>query len=62
MKKRSVAPGLKSPERSTNNVMTLDKDVNEMLLTFDMFKDCLNSFNCLRQIVKCIHAEMGLES
>ena len=43
-------------------MLTLDKDVNEMVLSFEMFKDCFNQFNCLRQIVKCIHAEMGLES
>lgn len=49
-------------DRSQNNVLTLDKDINEMQLTWDMFRDCLNQFSCLRQIAQCIHAEMGLES
>mmetsp|Transcript_22466 Transcript_22466/g.27693 ORF Transcript_22466/g.27693 Transcript_22466/m.27693 type:complete len:113 (+) Transcript_22466:340-678(+) len=39
----TVARGaMVSPGRSRNNVLTLDKDVNEMQLNFDMFKDCLN--------------------
>ena len=29
----------KTSIRSDNNVLTLDKDVHELLLTFEMFKD-----------------------
>ena len=58
---RSKSP-MKSPTRSKNDVLTLDKDVNEMQLTFESFRDCLNQFSCLRQIARCIHTEMGLES
>jgi len=49
-------------DRSTNEVLTLDKDVNEMQLTFDMFKDCVNQFSCLRFISARVHLEMGLDS
>ena len=43
-------------------MLTLDKDVNELQLTFEMFQDQLNQFSCLRQIVQLLHTEMGLES
>lgn len=43
-------------------MLTLDKDVNEMQLTFDMFKDCVNQFACLRLISQRIHFEMGLNN
>ena len=42
------APVPVTPTRSRNEVLNLDKDINDMQLTFDMFKDCLNQFSCLR--------------
>ena len=49
----SVKKSVGSPKkvgRSNNNFLTLDKDVNELQLTYEMFQDQLNQFNCLRVI------------
>lgn len=42
--------------------LTLDKDVGELQLTFEMFQEQINQFSCLRQISQAVHTEMGLES
>ena len=49
-KNRSMTSVKKSVGRSNNNFLTLDKDVNELQLTYEMFQDQLNQFNCLRVI------------
>ena len=46
---------------NNSNVLTLDKDVSELQLTYDMFKHQINQFSCLRKVVQLIHAELALD-
>ena len=43
-------------------MISLDKNVNDLFLDFEMFQGQLNNFACLKTISQCLYKDLGLEN
>lgn len=41
-------------------MISLDKNVNELFLDFEMFRGQVNNFACLKTISQCVYTDLGL--
>ena len=43
-------------------MISLDKNVNDLFLNFEMFHAQVNNFACLKTISNCLYKDLGLEN
>ena len=43
-------------------MISLDKNVNDLFLSFEMFQGQVNNFACLKTISQCLYKDLGLEN
>ena len=43
-------------------MISLDKNVNDLFLNFEMFQGQVNNFACLKTISNCLYKDLGLEN